>query len=175
MTTPMNEEMQRIRAYLQGQAAKLTVPELADKVRNDMEQVKAAIDSLPDGALDRRPAEGEWCANEVLAHLTATSAEVHRGIVSAIEGSGRPERIADRIQPAAESLSGDEWWQRLLADREALLTRVRAARGDENLDVQWNHPMFGDLNWREWLLFLRIHDLDHTRQLQAMVGTAGEG
>jgi len=26
--------------------------------------------------------------------------------------------------------------------------------------------MFGTLNWRETLLFLRLHDLDHARQLE---------
>jgi hypothetical protein len=24
------------------------------------------------------------------------------------------------------------------------------------------------LSWREWLLFMRVHDLDHMRQLQAI-------
>ena len=27
------------------------------------------------------------------------------------------------------------------------------------------HPMFGPLNWRETLLFMRLHDLDHAGQL----------
>ncbi|MDZ7728356.1 MAG: hypothetical protein U5Q44_09305 [Dehalococcoidia bacterium] len=36
------------------------------------------------------------------------------------------------------------------------------------LDVTWTHPMFGELNWREWFLFMRIHSKDHARQLQAM-------
>ena len=28
------------------------------------------------------------------------------------------------------------------------------------------HPFFGPLNWRETLLFMRLHDLDHAGQLK---------
>jgi hypothetical protein len=34
------------------------------------------------------------------------------------------------------------------------------------LEATIPHPFFGALNWRETLLFLRLHDLDHTGQLQ---------
>ncbi|MFN8559522.1 MAG: hypothetical protein U0531_20010 [Dehalococcoidia bacterium] len=45
----------------------------------------------------------------------------------------------------------------------------RAPRaGDERLDATWTHQFFGDLNWRARPLFLRIHDLDHARQLTAI-------
>ena len=43
-----------------------------------------------------------------------------------------------------------------------------AARGDERLEITIRHPTFGDFSWREWLLFMRVHDLDHLRQLQAI-------
>jgi len=34
--------------------------------------------------------------------------------------------------------------------------------------VKMKHPWFGEFSWREWLLFMRVHDLDHARQLQAI-------
>jgi hypothetical protein len=72
----------------------------------------------------------------------------------------------------------------LPADRDAILARhieaidslyehVRAADPEANLHLKWEHQFFGDLNWREWLLFLRIHARDHARQLQAMSGQVG--
>jgi len=36
------------------------------------------------------------------------------------------------------------------------------------LQVKITHRQFGPLSWREWLLFMRVHDLDHMRQLQAI-------
>jgi hypothetical protein len=44
---------------------------------------------------------------------------------------------------------------------------VLAADPTAHLDRSIYHPIFGNLNWREALLFLRIHDLDHARQIQA--------
>jgi hypothetical protein len=51
---------------------------------------------------------------------------------------------------------------------ESLYAHVREADPSAFLDVKWSHPFFGDLNWREWLLFLRIHTKDHARQLASM-------
>ena len=164
----MTPEGERIRSYLQAQAHKLTIPQLADKVRGDMEQVREALEAVPASSFSERPAQGEWSANEVAAHLTSTSAALAGGIRQVIETGATPAGATDRIEPTDEERSGEEWWQTLLADREAILERARSASGDEHLDVKWNHPMFGDLNWREWLLFTRIHDLDHARQLQSI-------
>ena len=82
----MNEEFARIRGYLQAQAAKLTVAELVAKVRGDLGQVKSAIESVPADAWDQRPADEEWSANEVAAHLAGSSRSVADGIVAAIQG-----------------------------------------------------------------------------------------
>lgn len=38
------------------------------------------------------------------------------------------------------------------------------------LDQTIDHGMFGSLNWRETLLFLRLHDLDHAGQLGKIAG-----
>ncbi|MBK6562404.1 hypothetical protein [Candidatus Amarobacter glycogenicus] len=46
MTMPAAES-ERIRGYLIGQAAKLTIPELVEKVRTDSAALKAAGESVP--------------------------------------------------------------------------------------------------------------------------------
>jgi len=51
-------------------------------------------------------------------------------------------------------------------DREALFERVLRADPLAYLKTPIEHGMFGTLNWRETLLFMRLHDLDHARQLQ---------
>jgi hypothetical protein len=38
------------------------------------------------------------------------------------------------------------------------------------LEATIAHPFFGALNWRETLLFMRLHDLDHTGQLAKVAG-----
>jgi hypothetical protein len=51
-------------------------------------------------------------------------------------------------------------------EREALFARALRADPQASLGETIEHRMFGPLNWRETLLFMRLHDLDHVGQLQ---------
>ena len=51
-----------------------------------------------------------------------------------------------------------------------LFERVRRADPAVWLDATIPHPFFGPLNWRETMLFIRIHDLDHAGQLAKVAG-----
>jgi len=62
------------------------------------------------------------------------------------------------------------WWALLERDRAALFERVLGADPSARLDATVEHPFFGPLNWREALLFIRLHDLDHAGQLQKIAG-----
>jgi len=171
----MDEEFARIRGYLQVQAAKLTVAELVAKVRADLQQVKSAIETFPASDWEKRPADEEWSANEVAAHLAGSSRSVADGIVAAIEGGQKPDRIEDVMQHSDDHRGPAEWWRVIESEREALFTRLATVKGEEHLDIKWRHPMFGDLNWREWLLFTRIHDLDHAHQIEAVAQALAAG
>ena len=165
---PGTPEADRIRSYLQAQAAKLSLPELVQKVRTDMQQLSQALNAVPEARYSVRPAENEWSANEVANHLVQTSRGVASGIRTVLDSGATPGGVIDRMGASSEAHSPGEWWQILETDREAILERVSTASGDEHLNVKWPHGVFGDLNWREWLLFMRVHDLDHARQLLAV-------
>ena len=164
-----NDEELRIRSYLQAQAAKLSTADLLAKVRTDQDQLRAGAEAVPPDRFYDQPTEGEWSANEVLAHVVEYGADVVSCIRRVLDGGGAPPpRPTDAIRRNPPRRTAAEWWERLGRDRAALFERVGRAAGDEYLDVTWPHPSFGDLNWREWLLFIRLHDLDHARQLQAI-------
>jgi hypothetical protein len=165
---PGTAEAERIRSYLQTQAAKLSLADLIEKVRTDLEQVREAMNAVPAPQFSQRPAENEWSANEVVHHLVQISRIVATGTRSVLDVGTIPPPISDLISTAPEEHTAAEWWARLLADRETILERVGRATGQEHLDVKWEHGVFGGLNWREWLLFMRVHDLDHARQIQAV-------
>ncbi len=57
--------------------------------------------------------------------------------------------------------------------RTALMRDVEALAGVERLDVTAPHPWFGELNCRAWFLFQRVHDGDHTRQIQGIKAAPG--
>ena len=168
----MSEEQQRLRGYLQTQAAKLSVVELTEKVRSDMDQVRAAAAGVPADRFCDRPAEQEWSANEIMAHVLDGAAGVARAIVAVLDTGATPGPLFDRIETTDDRRTAGEWWSALVVERDGLFERVKAATGDEHLDVTWQHPFFGPLNWREWLLFLRVHDLDHARQIAAISAAA---
>ena len=164
-------EAQRIRGYLVAQAAKLTIPELVEKLRRDVQPLRTAAGRIPAGRFDERPVEGEWSAAEVFTHVLEMT-EHGDAAIGAIIAGDRPMAIRDAVSGnVADGLAGaEDYWHAFEALREPFYARVLRARGDEHLDVTITHPWFGPLNWREWLLFMRVHDLDHMRQIESIAG-----
>lgn len=168
MTMP-SAEADRIRSYLIAQANKLSLSDLVEKVRTDCAPLREAGASVPAERFNDRPAEGEWSAAEVWTHVLEMSEHGARSITGILDSGALPERTRDQISGATRGLaSSEEYWQAYTAIREPFYERVMKAEGNEHLDVKITHPMFGDFSWREWLLFMRVHDLDHLRQLQAL-------
>ncbi|MBI3108360.1 MAG: DinB family protein, partial [Candidatus Rokubacteria bacterium] len=87
-------------------------------------------------------------------------------IVKVLDGAPPGPGIRVALPGDMPARTAEEWWDRLRSDREALFDRVRAADPGARLDATIEHPFFGPLNWRETLLFMRLHDLDHAGQLR---------
>ena len=172
--TQAQGEAERIRSYLTTQANKLSIPDLVGKVRADVAPLKQVASLIPAERLNERPAEGEWSAAEVWTHILQMNDQGARAITGILDSGQKPERVTDTISgDTAGFRSGEEYYETFLQRREAFLARVSQAKGDEHLDTTIHHAMFGDLTWREWLLFMRIHDLDHLRQLQGVAAALG--
>ena len=161
----MTDEQQRIRGYLVAQGAKLPPGEIADRVRSAMRDLRAAADAVPAARFDERPTPEEWSANEVLAHVVDAGRHFGGAIVRILDGLPAGG-VRDRLEREVPRRSLAEWWATLEHDRTALFERVSGADPRAQLDATVEHPFFGPLNWRETLLFMRIHDLDHAGQLE---------
>jgi hypothetical protein len=162
-------EVERVRAYILAQANKLTIPELVDKVRADAAPLREAAAAVPAARFFERPTANDWSAAEVFTHILDMN-DRGVGLITGILDTGTaPAAVVDEMtgETRAGLESAEAYWQSYLAKREPFLDRVRAARGDEHLEIR-ARSSFGDLNWREWLLFMRVHDLDHMRQLQSL-------
>jgi DinB superfamily len=162
----MTEEQQRIRSYLAAQAAKLPPATIVEKVQAAMMELGAAVSAVPPARFDERPAPEEWSGNEVMAHVVAAGGYFGGGIVSILDGRPLPPRMAGAGVEGAPRRAAAVWLDLLGHDRMALFERVHAAAPDAHLDRTIEHFMFGPLNWRETLLFMRLHDLDHAEQLR---------
>ena len=161
----MTDEQKRIRSYLQAQAAKQTPADIIAKVEAAMGDLAKAARSVSAARFAERPEPEEWSANEVLAHVVAADRYFGGGIIAILEGRPGPTRGEGRGNENAPHRPADEWLQILNDQRSTLFDRVRAAEPGAHLDVMIEHSFFGPLNWRETLLFTRLHDLDHAAQL----------
>jgi len=171
----MTDEQRRVLSYLRAQGAKLSPAELIDKVRLAMDDLHTALFAVPSARFNERPALEEWSANEVIAHVVSAGALFGGGIERVLDGAAAGPPLADRIEAGAPTRSAAAWWEGFARDREALFGRVRRAAPDAHLDGAIEHTMFGSLNWREALLFLRVHDIDHAGQLKKIAAALAGG
>jgi uncharacterized damage-inducible protein DinB len=166
----MTDEQLRIRGYLQAQAAKRSPADVVEAVRTAMAQLRAAAEAVPGARFEERPEPEEWSANEVMAHVVAAGRHFGDRIVSILDD--RPPGASARDAEAGPHTAG-QWWTILERDRAELFARVLGADPQTRLHATIEHRMFGPLNWREALLFVRLHDLDHAGQLQKIVTAFG--
>ncbi|MEX0783095.1 MAG: DinB family protein [Dehalococcoidia bacterium] len=169
------EEVQRVRDYLIAQANKLSMPELVEKVRKDTLPLKDLAEAAGAATFRKKPAPDDWSAAEVWTHILQMNDHGAAAITGILDSGAVPPRTRDILTgETREGLAtARDYYDTYLARREALLSRALEASGDEHLEIKINHPMFGDLSWREWLLFMRVHDLDHARQLQSVAAAVG--
>lgn len=156
----MDEENARIRTHLQDQAGARSVPELVERVREGISDLLTAARAVPEARLDKPLAPGEWSAAECIRHAAGNNIEDARWILHAAWMGYGPADPPGAVPEDRESLLA-----KMDEAMESLYVHVLEAAPDGNLEFTWAHPMFGELNWREWLLFLRIHSKDHARQL----------
>jgi uncharacterized damage-inducible protein DinB len=162
------EEVARVRSYLASQAMRRTPEQLVETLREAHQQFLAATAAVPDAAFRSIPREGEWSAADVLTHVRTIAAYDERSICGVIERGEQPANVDDTLEHSPTDATREQ----LLADieklRERLIAVVLQANAEAHLDIVWGHNEFGNMNWREWLLFARVHTLDHARQMQAI-------
>ena len=165
----LSEEQLRVRGYIQAQAAKLPLAAIIEKVRADSAVLAEAAVAAESIDHTKRPDADNWSVNDVLSHLAETCARLNGQILAAWERGETGDPLEDALRATEVVRRPLEWWETIRSERETLFTQLAEATGDEHLDVRWNHPFFGDLNWREWVLFFRLHDGDHGRQVAGIV------
>ena len=165
------EEVARVRSYLASQAMRRTPAQLVEALREAHHQFLAATAAVPDAAFRTTPKEGEWSAADVLAHVRSIAAIDERSICGVIERGEQPANVDDQLEQAPKNATREQLFADIEAFRERLIAVVLQADPQAHLDIVWGHNEFGKMNWREWLLFARVHTLDHARQMQAIAAT----
>ena len=164
------EEVARVRSYLASQSMRRTAEQIVEALREAHSQLLAATALIPDPDFRTRPREGEWSAADVLSHVHAIAAFDERSICAVIERGEQPADVNDTIEAAPPEATREQMLAAIELLRERLIASVLQADPQTHLEIVWGHREFGKMNWREWLLFARVHTLDHARQIQSIAG-----
>ena len=170
MTT--EDDRARVRGYLTSQAEKYGLLDLWPRIAAQRLAYLQEIDGLTDTQARSSPAPGEWSVIDVTRHLVVWTGGVVDVCEALTQGAEQPVLKGGDL--------GDIEYPDLAEARRALITtslRVGAfmAADESTLDLSRTRDqgLFGPLNVKTWLLFLRIHDTDHLGQVQALKQAPG--
>jgi len=147
-----------------------------------------------------RPRTGAWCVAEILMHVAMVEGWAARLISRSVslgreQGLGRetseesvlssldrfsvtnpvpPVMATERGIPPRDS-TVSQALEVLEASRRALREALRDADGLNLAALTRPHPMLGDLNIYQWVLFVGQHEERHARQLERTVREVTEG
>ena len=158
MTGP---SIRQARSYVESEAASRTTEQLIELLESETRRFHAAARSASAATPQPTPGE-EWAPIDAVRHLIDRSMLRAREVLW-VALSGEVPAPEERTLP--EDIEG-----LLAVHREAidsLYEHVRAAP-DDFASITWDHPAFGPMNWRQWLVFISVHTADHASQLERM-------
>jgi hypothetical protein len=163
---------QRLVSYLGHQASK-DVPVLVELIEEQRGRLLGLLDGVSEEEAAFRPAPDQWSIADVLRHVTAAEEHVALVIESLARGVvPRGKRVMGRqIPDEGEPLAA--LVERLRAARRDLLARIGRWPASPDLAATFEHPFFGPLNCKGWVAFQRLHDADHTGQLEQIKAAPG--
>jgi len=165
---PTGFDPSRAREAIREQAQTKDVEGIIAAVEEGVARFAAAAGRLPAERMDVVMPASEWTPQDCIEHLVSWDVRIAVEVLHVALTGALPESSAPTQPGGREGL--------LAQQREALdslYAHVREASPDAFLDFTWDHPIFGPLNWREWLYFLRLHARDHAAQLSAAVDAWG--
>jgi uncharacterized damage-inducible protein DinB len=167
------------------------IAEALDYLDTERAELCAAVELIPPALRDQPPAPDRWSVAQVLQHLTLIESRivplVNKLIAGARAGGVGPEletspilntkhaaKIADRsfrVSAPAETLppsdtSAATALAALEQSRLALRAAVISGDGLALSEVKYPHPVLGEINLYQWILFVGSHEVRHTAQVR---------
>lgn len=171
------EEIKNLRNYLATQSMRRTPAQLIEALQEAYHQFTITVAVLPDTAYYTLSDEHAWSAFEIIEHVCLFMSSYKASICCVLEKGQRPSDVHDRqeIIPHRNRAGTQDELLFTLEEVFRHLTRsVHQADQFIHLDITWNHFELGAMHWREWLLFARVHLLDHVHQVKQIQGDFAE-
>lgn len=168
MATLPDELRERVVSYITHQGAK-EPGAIRDVIQKGHDQLLSLIDGLSEEQARFKPGADDWSVFELLRHVVQSKRGVAGVCAALARGETPPSFEGDSV--ALTSLA--EARSALDAAHEELLAFVDALSPEANVETRYEHPFFGPLNCREWAAFQRVHDADHTQQIEQIKSAPG--
>jgi len=149
-------------------------------VQEGQDALLKAITGLSDAQALFKLSESEWSILDAMAHVVTTK-RVVVGLCANLGRGERPPGIGPEWEEerAQDGITIERFTA--IADARAaaetahgeLIGLIRGFDAATDLEVRFRHYIFGALNAREWSVFQRIHDGDHTPQIERLRAVPG--
>ena len=173
--------------------------ETMDYVEEKRKELLQSFAGVPGDRLSRRPSAGGWSVAEILDHLGIVESGIARLITKragrareaglgdersteSVLGSFDPHRAKldnaamqapETVQPRANA-DIDEALAGLKSSREALRAAAQAASGLSLGEIKHTHPILGELDLYQWLIFVGQHEGRHRKQIERTLNSIPE-
>jgi hypothetical protein len=165
--TQAPDSPQKVIEYMRYQGAK-SFDDLKALIDRTSRQWAQALDGMTEEQAEFQPA-GEWSAKQVLGHVITANRGINQQIadMAGVESPHPSERAKamGEIWPEYEEMSIDGLRSEVSEVFDEIQTLMASLAGNNRLDQQFPHPIFGPLNLKEWFAFHRVHAMDHIQQI----------
>jgi uncharacterized damage-inducible protein DinB len=163
---------------------------ILDEIRAELATSREALlqeaARVSDDSFTASPDADTWSVSEILDHLVASERRVTGLFANAIaeipraDNAGSSAQVFEMIRTIMAERAGgplksthvpergqsrDALFAKLNASRSALLAQIDAAEGLDLSAKALPHPMLGDLDLYQWLVFIARHEDRHRLQI----------
>lgn len=163
MSDPTPEQLAGVATWIRSEASAKTVEEVHEYVVARVAKLADAARSIAETNLGSVPAGQEWSPIETLRHVAEWTWQCGEDVLHVSLTGERPANALPQFETERDLLL-----TKLTESVESVYAHVSTADPDSFLETTWEHPFFGQMNWREWHLFLGVHAADHASQIKKL-------
>ena len=173
-TTYMEKRVAQGLAYIQKLEA-CPNDELLERMRDTKDKFLAELEGLSSAHVLFSPGDGKWCVKQVCLHMQDALGLVADTLRDLAKGIEYPGTTGEEVMGQLADDPGDFTLttQALTATLDKAIEVIADLPGKPNATLQAPHPIFGMLNYREWIAFNIMHAVVHIRQIHRIKGSPG--
>lgn len=144
-------------------------------------QLLESIETLTDEQLNKKLSIEQWSIIQVLEHLYLMEAKLVK-LMTRVLAEGESHSVSDKpihlaldrsqkfnspkhFEPSDQFLTKQEMLDKLSQSRKALIEFVEQTKGLNLEGKGFLHPIFGQINIKQWIPFIGIHEQRHSEQI----------